>query len=211
MLNDILPLPQRLALSYGPERSRSQLATLFAFDARLGSAVRQASEPIMGQMRLAWWRDQLRLVANKRERSDVLVVALDGLGGCEASLAELVDCWEGLLAETLDQAAIAWLVSARTGAIQAIGRVLGLPGIPGLGAAWAYADLATGFSDPDERNLVLTLARQAEAPPLRAPKELRPVAVLDGLARRSMARGGAPLLEGTSSLLLAMRLGLLGR
>ena len=39
----------------------------------------------------------------------------------------------------------------------------------------------------------------------------RSVAVLGGLARRSLARGGAPLLDGPGSALTAIRLGLTGR
>jgi phytoene synthase len=40
---------------------------------------------------------------------------------------------------------------------------------------------------------------------------LRPLAVLSGLARRSLARGGSPLLDGPGAMLLAVRLGIAGR
>jgi phytoene synthase len=40
---------------------------------------------------------------------------------------------------------------------------------------------------------------------------LRPLTVLAGLARRSLARGGAPLLDGSGAILVAMRLGITGR
>jgi hypothetical protein len=43
------------------------------------------------------------------------------------------------------------------------------------------------------------------------PRTLRPLTVLTGLARRSLGRGGAPLLDGPRAALLAMRLGIAGR
>jgi phytoene synthase len=43
------------------------------------------------------------------------------------------------------------------------------------------------------------------------PRALRPLTVLAGLALRSLARGGAPLLDGAGATLLAVRLGIAGR
>jgi phytoene synthase len=212
---DILPPPQRLALAYSPASTRAHLLALLAFDARLGTAIRQANEPIMAQMRLAWWRDQLRLEADARERSDELVAALDKLAGMRGALFALIDGWEGILGEFLDNHAIGEFVSARGRALAALGRLAGAPDptelIEKAGTRWALADLAAGLSDGAERGLALGLARELGDEQVPLSRAMRTLAVLDGLARRSLARGGGPLLAGPASGLRAIRLGLIGR
>lgn len=214
-LLEYLPPPQRLALAYSSASTRPYLLALLAFDARLGMAIRQANEPIMAQMRLAWWRDQLRLEAEARERSDALVVALDRLAGMRGALFALIDGWEGILGEFLDNHAIGEFVSARGKALAALGRLAGAPDaaevIDRAGTRWALADLAAGLSDAAERRLVLDRARELGSARIPLSRSMRTLAVLDGLGRRSLAQGGGPLLAGPASGLLAIRLGLLGR
>lgn len=208
-------MPQRLSLAYSPALTRPCLLALLALDARLGAAIRQANEPIMAQMRLAWWRDQLRLEADKRERSDELVLALDGLAGMRGALFALIDGWEGILGEFLDNRAIGAFVSGRGGALAALAGLVGTADCAGAvekaGTRWALADLAAGLSDPAERRLALDRARELGSERIVLSREMRTLAVLDGLARRSLAGGGGPLLAGPLSGLRAIRLGLFGR
>ena len=214
-LLEFLPPPQRLALAYSPGSTREFMLALLAFDARLGAAIRQANEPIMAQMRLAWWRDQLRLEADKRERSDELIVALDRLSGMRGALFALIDAWEGIVGEFLDNQAIGALGSAKGKALAAMARLADVPDpgelIERAGARWAFADLAAGLSDGAERNLVLGQALPLGSGRIALSRSMRTLAVLDGLARRSLAGGGGPLLAGPASGLLAIRLGLTGR
>ncbi|WEK46976.1 MAG: hypothetical protein P0Y56_01435 [Candidatus Andeanibacterium colombiense] len=207
-LIDSLALPQRLALAYAPKSARPATLALFALDARLAQAVRQASEPIMAQMRLAWWRDQFGLAANRRERSDELIRALDLFAGEEGALIGLVDGWESLLADELDAEGFAL---GRARAFAALARRLHLPDEPAAAAGrrFALADLAANLADAEEQRAVLGLAGGGGR--IALPRELRSLAVLDGLARRSLARGGAPLLDGPAAMLGAIRLGLAGR
>ncbi|HEX7709754.1 MAG TPA: hypothetical protein VF418_02340 [Sphingomonadaceae bacterium] len=188
---------------------------LLAFDARLGQAVRQASEPIMGQMRLAWWNEQLRLEADRRERSDELVAALDALAGMRGALHALVDGWELLLGETLDRPAVEAFVAARAGAFVGLARLLATPDsaatVLAAGRCWALADLAAGLGEGGERAGVLALGAEEPHVPIRLSRALRPLAVLAGLGRASLANGGAPLLRGRRAALRAIRLGLTGR
>lgn len=208
-----LPLPQRLALAYAPGEARAAMLAFFALDARLGQALRQAHEPIMAQMRLAWWRDELAKASPERERSDELIRALDALDAERAALSALVDGWELLLSEDFGAKPAQAFASARARALLAAGRSAGARDEAGAvmlaGQRWALADLAAGLADAGERATVLALAPPAGAP--RLSRLLRPLAVLDGLARRSIARGGRPLLEGAASGMAAMRLGLFGR
>ena len=54
-----LPVERRLALAYAPANSRGLWLGLFALDARLGAVVQAAHEPLLAQIKLAWWRDEL--------------------------------------------------------------------------------------------------------------------------------------------------------
>ena len=56
--SELLP-PVRLAIAYAPLTVRSAFSLLLRFDARFASVVAKASEPMIAQMKLAWWRDSL--------------------------------------------------------------------------------------------------------------------------------------------------------
>ena len=52
--------PERtLAVAYAPADKRPALTALFALDERFGAVVSSTSEPMIGLMRLAWWRERL--------------------------------------------------------------------------------------------------------------------------------------------------------
>jgi hypothetical protein len=52
--------PERaLTLVYAPARVRPALAALWRLDERLGSVVATTTEPMIGAIRLAWWREAL--------------------------------------------------------------------------------------------------------------------------------------------------------
>lgn len=211
-----LPLPQRLALAYSPARAHDATLALLVLDHRLGRAVAQAREPVMGQMRLAWWRDMLRQPASMRPSSDDLVSLLSNWDGEEGALVLLVDGWEEILAEPpLPRNAALSLIEARAGAFAALARIVGaganLTDAANAARIWAMGDLITGLSDPEERAMGMGLYDPAWAVHARLPRSLRPLAILSALARRSMARGGCPLLDGPGASLLAMRIGVTGR
>ena len=48
-----------LALTYVPLRDRAALAALFRIDRAMGDVVRTTTEPMLGPIRLAWWRERL--------------------------------------------------------------------------------------------------------------------------------------------------------
>ncbi|MFV0645706.1 MAG: hypothetical protein ACK5NN_14645, partial [Sphingomonadaceae bacterium] len=55
-----LPLPQKLAAGYARGTNRDQVVSLFHLDYRLSQIVSGRSEELLAQMKLAWWREQLR-------------------------------------------------------------------------------------------------------------------------------------------------------
>jgi phytoene synthase len=210
-LLETLPAAQRLALSYAPASARRATLAVLALDARLGAAVRQRGEPVLAQIRLAWWRDILRVRPDEWPAGEPLLELLRAWRE-PGALGALVDGWEALLGERLDAAAIAEFASGREAAFGRLAMELGRDPRPAEACArpWALADLAAHLSDGGERAAVLdTAAGLPRAPKL--PRALRPLAVLAGLGRRSLARGGAPLLDGAAAFCLAVRLGIAGR
>lgn len=211
-----LPLPQRLALAYAPARTRLPALALLGLDHRLGRAVAQAKEPIMGQVRLAWWRELLGQPNLSRPSADGLVAALAHWEGEADALIELVDAWEEMLAEPpLPASAALALVEARAGAFAALARIVGVghhaDDAGNAARIWALADLAAGLGNRQERDMTVSLYNGAWTRGQRLPRALRPLAILSGLARRSLAKGGSPLLDGPNASLVAMRIGIAGR
>ena len=92
---------------------------------------------------------------------------------------------------------------------------------PGYAPAWwlgARAEDAHGAGDDrgqqsedGERDRVLDQERGAARAEGQLPAALRPLAVIEGLARRSLRAGGGPMLGDRLSPLVALRLGLFGR
>jgi len=207
--SDSLPLPQRLALAYAPSRLRDRWRTLLAFDHQLAQTVAQAREPLLKQMRLAWWRDTLASPASRDLRRTELV--RDFADDLEV-LGASVDGWEELTAPPpLSADALVRYASGRAGpflALAAAGRTSASDGVRAAAMLWALGDFAAHASDPDERRLA---AECAGASPGRLPREMRPLAVLAVLAHRALVRGTGGLMDDRSAALLAMRVGILGR
>src|SRR5690606_10062975 len=103
---DELPAPQRLALTYASSRSRAEHMALLALDARLAAILRKRREPMLVQLRLAWWRDMLNSPAADWPWGDAVLDLLRRWRD-PAGLVPLVDGWESLLAEDLTPRAIA--------------------------------------------------------------------------------------------------------
>lgn len=217
MTDEDLPPEARVAIGYAGKADRDAFASLLTLDRQLARAVAGASEPIVGQLRLAWWRDALSVDPGSRPSGNPLLDTLvTAFAGFAPDLSQLVDGWEAvLLAETLDEQAIGALRRGREEGWIALAKAIGAPdghdAIRPAAAQWALADLAAGLSDAEERGAVVRRAR--EAPHMESPlsRNLRPLNVLHSLARRALAAGGVPLLSDRTSALVALRSGLFGR
>jgi len=192
-LIETLPPPWRLALAYAPASTRARWLTLLAFDVRLSGVVRAAREPILAQMRLAWWRDRLGDRAENWPRGEPLLAALGAWDGEHGALLGLVDGWEAVLGE--GDAALS-LAQGRAQACLALGRG---EAVERMARGWGLADLAAHSAHP----ALDAALSQHDWRGGRLPRGLRPLVVLHGMA----ARG-----DKTSkiSLLRLIRLGLIG-
>lgn len=181
---------------------------------RLARIVAGTSEPMLGQMRLAWWREQL---GNNREARPSGDAVLDGIGvhwqGREHALIALVDGWEFMLAEELDEAGASAFAQGRAAPFVAMAQMAGASNADTVDVAarrWALVDAAVHIPDGPERTMLLELAG-ANREAVRLPRSLRGLAVLDALARRSLRHGGRPLMEGRGASIAAARAAIFGR
>jgi len=207
---EILPPEAALALAWSPKDVRGRLSILLQLDRRLARIIARTSEPMLGQMRLAWWRDALRQPPHARPRGDVV---LDGIGtywdSREPALAAMIDGWEVLIGEgALDSRAIAAFGAGRAAPFMMLSDDLNdakRPIVEQAARCWALADAACAMSDPDERRQFLEAARECGSRSGKMPRDLRGVGLLAALARRSVRLGGAPLMAGRGASLTALR------
>lgn len=215
-LRETLATMQRLALAYAPRRARRTTLALLALDSRLAAILRGSSEPMLAQIRLAWWRDMLAREEADRPRGEPLLAMFADWGDDAASLIALVDGWEHLVqSEPLDGDAMGAFYQGRGAACAALARVAGCPGAQEnarhAGQGWGLSDLAGRLTDPAERETAARLVAMHDWKRIALPRALRPLSILHSLAA-SAARSGRQVEEsGPGKLLLAMRIGLFGR
>lgn len=212
-LLDILPVERRLALAYAPARSHKAWLGLLALDARLGDVVRRTEDPILAQLKLSWWRDQLGMATTNRSTGEPVLAALTAWSEEATALQVLVDGWEHLISQDkLDGESFGQFVNARGAACGALAVLLGGRSdqiqAERAGRCWALADLVGRLTQAEEAGIVLAaIAREDWAKP-RLSREMRPLLVLHAIARNSKDQGLSKL--SCSTLFSAMRIGLLG-
>lgn len=198
-----------MALAYAAPASRDAWLGLLALDTRLAQVVRETREPMLGQIRLAWWRERLAEAPDSRPKGEPLLALL---GDSSKRLIPLVDGWEAMLGEApLPRDMIVAFAEGRGKALAGLAVALdcadAAADVEHMGRAWALADLALRLSHPQEReHAVALLADERE---LTLPRALRPLIVLHGLALRDLRRGGRE--GGIGALLATLRLGIFGR
>lgn len=198
---------KRLAFAYLSREARSAIKALFALDAAMGDVVRTTSEPMLGQIRLAWWRERLeemdagapvppepRLQAVARELLRRGISGRD-LAGLEGGWLRLFDPfpWNIATSEAI------WL---RGNFLFGIGaKLLGTSDdhVRGAGGLWALVDVARHCSDRDSRAVLLGQAHNFARGlgGVRFPAALRPLSMLAALAVRDVKRGEPIEPEGT--------------
>ena len=153
-----------LALNYAD----AGMAALMRFDRTLASTVAAARDPVMAQLRLAWWRTQLDAPVTGNEGFEA--IQLFG-----AKLLPIIDGWERLLDPLpLSEDALTAYCEGR-GTIFAL-----LGGDARMGAAWALGDFARHCSDVATRDMARSLSDRLRRHSARQPKPLR---ILTRLAR----------------------------
>ena len=189
--------PERaLAVAYAPSDRRAGLAALFALDERFGAIVASTSEPMIGLMRLAWWREALEKLDNDQAPAEPLLKLLADLvlprGVAGTALAAIEDGWAALIDGDPDEAAIARHGQERGANLFRTAATLleaDDPRLPSAGEVWALVDLGYRHSNEEVRKSALARARKraADLPAGRWAAAARPLAALFVLASRDAA------------------------
>ncbi|WP_407874296.1 hypothetical protein [Qipengyuania nanhaisediminis] len=188
----------------------------FELDQRIARIVAATSEPMLGQMRLAWWRDMLGKPGHERPTGDAV---LDAIGvfwqGREDALVRLVDGWEVLIAsDTLNPDELEKFSQARAAPYAALFDDRATKAADRVRLAmstFAIADLATGLSSPEERERAIAFGLREKHSTGAFPRGAKGLRILEALALRALKRGGRPLMEGRGAGLVAARAAFFGR
>jgi phytoene synthase len=164
---------------------------LWNLDLALADVVATTTEPALGAIRLAWWRERLEELDTGvpppgEPRLNAIGRQLVGRGVTGSELSRLEDAWLPLLDPFPWGGAQAEGLKLRGRILFGIGAHL-LGGETGsaelVGELWSLADAASHCSDPQSRELLLDGARQSmPGLPGKVPKELRPLTVLAAIA-----------------------------
>ncbi len=172
--------PHNLAIAYAPKAQQDWLDLMLAFDARMAAVVIQAKEPIIAQMRFAWWRENLAKPEQHRPQGEPLLRLLATLDPPMASgaMQPLVDAWELLLNDPWQHDVISEHAKLRAqvvfkGYADACSSNLD---VVEIGTSWALADLARRFPTMAQTTVAAnTLTVQGFQ---KLPRQLRPLAIL---------------------------------
>ncbi len=149
--DDELTPPERLALAYAQRAMKESLELLLRLDSRFATIVGSASEPLFGQLKLAWWRDAMLAAPAERPKGEPLLAKLselDDLTLVEAAVT-LIDAWETLVVDQ-DWMAITvrTFADARgTAVFGSYAKLAGETDFPAeVGQEWAANDLRVRFN-----------------------------------------------------------------
>jgi 15-cis-phytoene synthase len=139
--------PENLAVFYAPKRLQSQFRLILAFDNRLADVVLKSREPMIAQLKLAWWNDVINRPRESRATGERILSALaDPVNqGCEVPMSTLIEAWEMLAAEAdWTDACLANFAALRSAAIfgQYAKWVQATDEVNDIGKKWALADLS---------------------------------------------------------------------
>ena len=136
--------PDRFLTSlFAPAEAREALWTLYAFNHELARAREVVREPMLAQIRLQWWREVVEGARREHEVAAPLTDLLESGRLDRAELAAVVDAREAEV-DTVPthEDWRAAMLAGPGGIALAAGRLLGMPGAPGLrelGAAYGAA------------------------------------------------------------------------
>jgi phytoene synthase len=186
---------------YWPVELRPAFDALFGIDDAMAEVVASSTQPALGAIRLAWWREALERLDQQASpaepRLQAAAAELLPRGVTGAMLAELEGGWSTLLDDVHDVEQIA----QRGEKLFAMGATL-------LGGAHDALDVAGrlyGGTDAARRGHLELVPGNIGLGGERFPRLLRPLTALAALAARDLKRGGPPFEpEATPARALAL-------
>lgn len=180
--------PEReLALSYTLQPARDYLRALWLVDERFGAIVAGTTDPMIGEMRLLWWREALATVADEDPAEPLLqhvkrIIAESGGDG--SKWGAMAEGWHALLQEPLGETELDRFAKERGGRLFRLSANLidsskgsADSAVELAGMGWALIDLSFRHSNVE----IARLARRKAA------------ALLEPVASEAFARRGKSL------------------
>ena len=169
--------PARLAIAYVPAFYRSAFTLLLQIDERLADILRSAREPMIAQIKMAWWREAFGNAPHLRPKGEPLLQALNESNDVIplAALDALVSAWEMLLGQNpWDQQVTNDHADLRAEAIfQTYAHWVGsTQDVRPPGRAWALADLRQAFPECVAQGV------RPEQVSLPSSRKLRPLSIM---------------------------------
>lgn len=194
-----------LALLHFPARVREAFRALFTIDAAMGDVVARSTDPGLGRIKLAWWREQLEALDSNpppaEPRLQEVAARLLPAGVTGAELAELEAGWATLLDQEIDPA----LIAERGAILFRIGGKLLAADDSKLGAAGSlYALASVGrrgvpeLFEPARKVLIQLRAHRFHS-------RARPLTMLARAAARDLDRQEPEGSRGRTAAMLAHR------
>lgn len=206
-LQGVGPLHRLVAASAGKAAKEAQL--IFALDQRLADCWRLTNESMIGQIRLAWWRDALSGEAAPGEPLATSLRALPQFETMRPHLIAMVNGWEEWIVRDeseLREALLPFAQQRGAGLFLALGEAVGVHADGGgtdAGAIWALWDLAGQIREDSLRNSMLALAFElATGTRGRRGRLPKPAAMLARLSRADVLGGRNPPMGMTPGLYL---------
>ncbi len=142
--------PARLAIAYARADLRLPFSLILRFDERIAGVVGRSNEPMIAQMKIAWWHDAIAAAVVDRPKGEPLLIELNEIDNKSLieAMQQLLDAWEFLLAEEQWSAEIlSQFENARGAAV--FGTYAGWIGddsnVKDIGEQWATQDLRLKF------------------------------------------------------------------
>jgi 15-cis-phytoene synthase len=190
-----LSAPKRLALAYARNDLRDGLGIILMLDNRLAGIFDKAGEPLIAQMRLAWWNDVIAKPAKERPAGELLLAILAEVEAnnpafnIASAMQELIEAWDMLLSQpdwssallsehtiTRSSAVFGWyarMTGANSRHSTAVNRI---------GVDWAFNDLLCHCRNETEVHDVKA-AQQVMSSNDKLPRSLRPLSIIAKSAR----------------------------
>ncbi|MEY3634845.1 MAG: hypothetical protein RLZZ61_1255 [Pseudomonadota bacterium] len=168
--------PAQLAIAYAPSDVRSSFALLLQIDNRFADILRNAREPMIAQIKMAWWREAFTSPAETRPKGEPLLQALNEASDRipSSALEALASAWEHLLGHAqFSQEVIDTHAELRAEAIFATYTdwMGGAQDLRPIGRLWALESLRIAFPER-AADCIMPSA------PLPKARTLRPLSIL---------------------------------
>ena len=173
---------------------------MFTIDAAMGDVVRTTREPMVGQIRLAWWRERLLEIDQAKVPAEPHLAAAARLAAdystSGAMLTELVDRWEPMLTDFPWESEVIGPIAGRGAILFGYAAFILSVDEPGVklamsaGSVWALIDVARHCSDADSCDTLIDVAKDGieKLTGTAVGPAVRPLTMLGRLARRDLER-----------------------